>query len=114
MKIKERILLAVITHIVLFGNGCIAQKIAKGTNTSFKFDFGSGKTALGYTAVRAASIYSDETGFGFEKAGLLQTTGKPEKINVTGETGQINILLPRQGVSLLKMNWYEFPLLRCK
>jgi len=40
-----------------------------------------------------------------EKAGLLQTTGKPEKINVTGETGQINILLPRQGVSLLKMNW---------
>jgi xylan 1,4-beta-xylosidase len=40
-----------------------------------------------------------------EKAGLLQTTGKSEKINVTGETGQINILLPRQGVSLLKMNW---------
>ena len=249
MKIKERILLAVITHVVLFGNGCIAQKIAKGTNTSFKFDFGSGKTALGYTAVSAASIYSDEAGFGFEKgatvtdvkrsgkdalsdafvtstkpfyfsvkvpegnynvkitlgdkegtsdaairaecrrmitdvgalasknnnnaavmvwnyhdedkqgsvcnvkitisgipskkitltqyridnehsnsyevwkkmgspqnptkaqikelekAGLLQTTGKPEKINVTGETGQINILLPRQGVSLLKMNW---------
>src|ERR1035437_5738352 len=71
MKIKERILLAVITHIVLFGNGCIAQKIAKGTNTSFKFDFGSGKTALGYTAVSAASIYSDEAGFGFEKGAAV-------------------------------------------
>ena len=71
MKIKERILLAVITHVVLFGNGCIAQKIAKGTNTSFKFDFGSGKTALGYTAVSAASIYSDEAGFGFEKGAAV-------------------------------------------
>jgi lysophospholipase L1-like esterase len=71
MKIKERILLAVITHVVLFGNGCIAQKIATGTNTSFKFDFGSGKTALGYTAVSAASIYSDEAGFGFEKGAAV-------------------------------------------
>jgi xylan 1,4-beta-xylosidase len=40
-----------------------------------------------------------------EKAGQLQTTGKVEKINVSGGTAQINITLPRQGVSLLKMNW---------
>lgn len=40
-----------------------------------------------------------------EKAGQLQTTGNVERINVSGGTAQINITLPGQGVSLLKMNW---------
>src|SRR5262249_46301941 len=34
--------------------------------TSFKFDFGPGKVASGYTQVSPTMIYSKETGFGFE------------------------------------------------
>jgi lysophospholipase L1-like esterase len=34
--------------------------------TSFKFDFGPGKVASGYTQVLPTMIYSKETGFGFE------------------------------------------------
>lgn len=39
-----------------------------------------------------------------EKAGQLQTIGKPFKITAKGGSASINILLPRQGVSLLVIN----------
>jgi lysophospholipase L1-like esterase len=35
--------------------------------TSFKFDFGSGKTATGYIKITPDSKYSNETGYGFDK-----------------------------------------------
>jgi xylan 1,4-beta-xylosidase len=40
-----------------------------------------------------------------EKAGQLESIGKPQKINITNGTAEINISLPRQGVSLLKIEW---------
>jgi xylan 1,4-beta-xylosidase len=40
-----------------------------------------------------------------EKAGQLATVGKPMKVKVTGDKATINITLPRQGVSLLKLDW---------
>ncbi len=40
-----------------------------------------------------------------EKAGQLQTMGKPEKLTSINGKAVVTILLPRQGVSLLKMDW---------
>jgi xylan 1,4-beta-xylosidase len=40
-----------------------------------------------------------------EQAGQLQTTKKPDKVKVTDGEAEINIGLPRQGVSLLKLEW---------
>jgi lysophospholipase L1-like esterase len=37
----------------------------------FKFDFGSGKTASGYTQVLPTSIYSRQTGYGFNQAAAV-------------------------------------------
>jgi len=39
-----------------------------------------------------------------EKAGKLQMMDKPKKITVKGRT-ELKIVLPRQGVSLLKIDW---------
>ena len=40
-----------------------------------------------------------------EKSGQLQTTGKPEKLKVIAGKLSLNISLPQQGVSLLKLDW---------
>jgi xylan 1,4-beta-xylosidase len=40
-----------------------------------------------------------------EKAGQLQTIGKPEKLNITNGVLHIKLLLPQQAVSLLKLDW---------
>lgn len=40
-----------------------------------------------------------------EKAGQLQTGGKPEKIKSSAGNAVVNISLPRQGVYLLKLDW---------
>jgi xylan 1,4-beta-xylosidase len=40
-----------------------------------------------------------------EKAGQLKTVGKSSKLKVTNGKAVITIQLPRQGVSLLKMDW---------
>ncbi len=40
-----------------------------------------------------------------EKAGKLETLGKPKKISVKEGKIEINISLPRQAVSLLKLDW---------
>lgn len=39
---------------------------AQDTKTSFKFDFGPGKAATGYTKVLPSAVYSKETGYGFD------------------------------------------------
>lgn len=43
---------------------CSFQSFSQAT-TDFKFDFGSGKVAKGYTQVLPTSVYSKEKGFGF-------------------------------------------------
>jgi len=40
-----------------------------------------------------------------ERAGQLKTMGKPAKLNVDKGTANVNISLPRQGVSLVKLDW---------
>jgi xylan 1,4-beta-xylosidase len=40
-----------------------------------------------------------------EKAGQLQTLGKPEEMKVRAGRLKVNFSLPRQGVTLLKMDW---------
>jgi xylan 1,4-beta-xylosidase len=40
-----------------------------------------------------------------EKAGQLQMIGKPVILNVSGGVGLIKFNLPRQGVSLVKLDW---------
>jgi len=39
---------------------------------SFKFDFGNGAVAPGYTQVRATTVYSKELGYGFEKGAKIK------------------------------------------
>jgi lysophospholipase L1-like esterase len=39
---------------------------AQDVKTSFKFDFGTGKAAKGYTKVAPTAVYSKETGYGFD------------------------------------------------
>ena len=40
--------------------------------TSYKFDFGSGRTANGYIAVSPATIFSYSTGYGFDPGSVVQ------------------------------------------
>jgi len=40
-----------------------------------------------------------------EKAGQLETVGNPQKLNVKASSLVIDIVLPRQAVSLLKLDW---------
>jgi xylan 1,4-beta-xylosidase len=40
-----------------------------------------------------------------EKAGQLQTMGKPEKLKVAGGKLVVNISMPQQAVTLLKLDW---------
>src|SRR5436190_3032063 len=44
---------------------------AAADRTSFKFDFGPGKVAAGYTQVLPTMIYSRETGYGFETNAII-------------------------------------------
>jgi len=47
---------------LLFSSSLFAQDV----QTSFKFDFGTGKAAAGYTKVLPSAVYSKETGYGFD------------------------------------------------
>ena len=54
---------------------------AQTTKTAFKFDFGTGKVAQGYTQVIQTSVYKKEFGYGFEDATAvicLDRNGKDE------------------------------------
>ena len=56
-------ILTQITLVCLFlGTGLYAQV----AQTSFKFDFGPGKAAAGYIKVPAKTVYTKETGYGFD------------------------------------------------
>ncbi|HEX8462689.1 MAG TPA: rhamnogalacturonan acetylesterase, partial [Segetibacter sp.] len=61
-----KLLLQTAFFTVFFIPGCLAQQKATNSTATLRFDFGSGKTPAGYTAVSASSIYSEEAGYGFE------------------------------------------------
>src|ERR1044071_7616224 len=44
----------------------LSTALAQADQTNFKFDFGSGKAAPGYTKVTASTNYSKEQGYGFD------------------------------------------------
>jgi hypothetical protein len=47
-------------------------QVARAQQTSFKFDFGTGRTAKGYTAVTPNTKFSYETGYGFDLGSTVQ------------------------------------------
>ncbi len=53
--------------------------------TEFKFDFGSGKTAKGYTQVSAESAYSKEKGFGFMPNSKVECVNRKAKNALTAD-----------------------------
>lgn len=40
-----------------------------------------------------------------EKAGQLEMTGKPRKVKISGAKAELSLTLPRQAVSLIKLDW---------
>jgi fibronectin type 3 domain-containing protein len=72
MNIKQLLFFA----LIFIGTDCVSQTM---DNTSFKFDFGSGKTAKGYMPVTAVSFYNDDTGFGFEKGAAVNDVNRNTK-----------------------------------
>ena len=55
------------------------------SKTEFKFDFGSGKTAKGYTQVSAESYYSKEKGFGFMSNSKVESINHKSKNALTSD-----------------------------
>ena len=55
------------------------------SKTEFKFDFGSGKTAKGYTQVSAESYYSKEKGFGFMSNSKVENINHKSKNALTSD-----------------------------
>lgn len=53
--------------------------------TEFKFDFGSGKTAKGYTQVYAESAYSKEKGYGFMPNSKIESVNRKAKNALTAD-----------------------------
>jgi lysophospholipase L1-like esterase len=54
--------------LMLFWISAIPLTARGGEPMAFRFDFGSGKTAPGCLAILPNSIYSEQTGYGFDKA----------------------------------------------
>ena len=57
--------------LVFGGAELPAQYTSAQTTTTYKFDFGPGKVAPGYTPVTPANVYTKESGFGFEPGALI-------------------------------------------
>src|ERR1700749_607251 len=53
--------------VLVMGMPLIGSVYAQQAQTSFKFDFGPGKVAPGYTQVLPAMLYSKDTGMGFDQ-----------------------------------------------
>lgn len=70
---KNRTLLALATTLLAGGTAAYAQ------NTTFKFDFGNGKLAKGYTRVTATDVYSAKAGYGFDPATPVQDVDRGGK-----------------------------------
>ncbi len=44
--------------------------------TSYKFDFGTGKTATGYIQVTPATIFNEQTGYGFDQHSVVESVDR--------------------------------------
>jgi lysophospholipase L1-like esterase len=61
-----------ITSAVVAVSVCLSLSTAQGQTTSWKFDFGSGKVADGYTQVLPTTTYAPDLGYGFEPGATVQ------------------------------------------
>ena len=59
------------TILIIFASCAAHKPTGVGSSTSYKFDFGTGKTASGYTPVNTTSMYSDAAGFGLENGAVV-------------------------------------------
>jgi len=75
MKKKVSILFAVLLLFVVGVNIVSAQ--------NFKFDFGNGKIAKGYTQVLPTDVYSSEKGFGFDFGSIVTSVERKSKDALT-------------------------------
>lgn len=55
-----------------------AMFTSRAQQTSFKFDFGTGRTAKGYTVVTPNTTFSNETGYGFNPGSTVQAIDRGE------------------------------------
>ena len=58
--------------IALLCLGIQTNVVGQTAPAQYKFDFGSGKVAPGYTQVKAGTLYSKELGYGFEPGAAVQ------------------------------------------
>ncbi|WP_181306083.1 rhamnogalacturonan acetylesterase [Rufibacter sp. XAAS-G3-1] len=65
--------------LLLMTTAAVAQK------SSFKFDFGSGKVAKGYTGVSANNVYSEKAGYGFDPATSVKAVDRGGKDALKGD-----------------------------
>ncbi|HEY9342748.1 MAG TPA: beta-xylosidase [Hanamia sp.] len=91
-----------ISHVKVMVNGLPSKKI---TLTQYRIDNEHSNSYEVWKKMGSPQNPTHAQIQQLEKAGQLQTIGNVERINVSGGTAQINITLPGQGVSLLKMNW---------
>ena len=64
---------------LLLGLGLVTSTNAQSAKTTYKFDFGSGKVAPGYTQVLPTNVYAPAAGYGFDfntTATAVSRTGK--------------------------------------
>lgn len=57
---------AVVAQLLIGGFATETKTARAQSKPNYKFDFGPGKVAPGYTQVTSATVYTTETGFGFE------------------------------------------------
>lgn len=50
---------------------CFTSLLLNAQTSTWRFDFGTGPTATGYTAVGPATFYNEQTGYGFERGAEL-------------------------------------------
>lgn len=67
--------------LLIIGHCVFAQQL----KTNYKFDFGNGKAAIGYTKVSTIDIYNNITGFGFEPGATIIATNNKGKDLLTSD-----------------------------
>lgn len=63
----------------IFVTAVLTAGIGHAQAVSKKFDFGPGKTASGYTQVKAADVYTSDTGYGFEPGATITCSDRGGK-----------------------------------
>lgn len=71
---KQCVCNAICVLIVVCVFGCSSEKLSaiQTDEAIYKFDFGSGKVASDYIRILPASVYSDESGYGFEPGAQIE------------------------------------------